>query len=242
MRSDGSDGSKRPHGYVRLLWATLTCLSVVGLAACDESEDTDTESRESDDSSRRNKARRKKARRNKKRRKEARRKSDGKKTSDGVGSVDDVPSLLEKAQKLGASTWPGGKLVGVKVGDEAKQLSRTGKRVRVKNVYTLRVQYRFDADPTDPTAKSGSVVCNPACRVIRHQVRPSVSPPPFPCPFDAALSAARKAGLTSKRPVIGYGSWAFDASSGETWTGWSFRENATAPVVEIGAGCKVVPP
>lgn len=41
---------------------------------------------------------------------------------------------------------------------------------------------------------------------------------------------------------MAYGSWAFDIPSGKRWTGWIFRANETAPVVEVGAGCNVTPP
>lgn len=144
----------------------------------------------------------------------------------GVSSVDAVPELMSEALALGEATWPGAEVGGVKVGPE---LSREARR----NVYTVRVSFEFTSDPGDSTARSGSVVCNPSCDVIRHQIAREAAPP-FPCAIEDALAVAREAGLVSTQPTIEYGYWSFDGRPG-----WVFRDADDGPEIEVGPECAV---
>jgi hypothetical protein len=156
----------------------------------------------------------------------------------GIATSDEVGAVIKEAFALGESAWPGARLSGVRVGPQAVELARTGSRVRLANVYSVRVSFAFEVDPADATAKSGSVVCAPTCRVERAKVK-SAPAAPWPCGFEEALAAARKAGVRAERPLVGYGKWAADFKTGQQWSGWMFRADETSPVVEIGAGCQV---
>jgi hypothetical protein len=146
----------------------------------------------------------------------------------GIDSIEEASAVIQEALKLGESTWPGATVGGVKVGDEVPKGVRS-------EAYSVRVSFEFDADLTDPAAKSGSVVCSPECVVIRHKIK-RAGAAPFPCAFDEALAAARKAGVSPRRPLVAYGYWNLDGRSG-----WTFRSDDAAPVVEIGDGCAVKP-
>lgn len=147
----------------------------------------------------------------------------------GIASVDDVPAVLAEATKLGESTWPGAKVAGVRVAD---MVPRGGR----ENVYGVHVSFEFDADATDPTAKSGAVMCTPKCTASRAKIK-LVVPPPLatPCSLADALAAAKRAGMSSKRPLITSGTWNMDRGPG-----WRFQSDANGPAIKIGDGCAAI--
>ncbi|MFO0613058.1 MAG: hypothetical protein U0414_10740 [Polyangiaceae bacterium] len=145
---------------------------------------------------------------------------------EGFANVDEALAAFGAATKLAESTWPGAKLGGVRVSDEVPSGGSA-------NAYALRVSYEFEADPADPTARSGSIVCAPACAPIRHKVKRAPAPA-LPCAPAAALAAARAEGLRSTRPLVAYGYWNVDERAG-----WTFRDGEA--VIEIGRGCRPPP-
>lgn len=147
----------------------------------------------------------------------------------GFSTIDGALGAYEEAMKLAATTWPDAKLSGVRVSEEVPAEVR-------RNLYTLRLSFEFGSDPSDPTAKSGSIVCYPGCKPIRHKVKGTAAAA-LPCSLEDALEAARAAGLRAARPVVGYGNWNLDGKSGIT-----FRDKADGPSIEVGASCKVAGP
>lgn len=152
----------------------------------------------------------------------------GKNEDGGLASVNEVSTVLQEALKLGKSTWPSAKVAGVRVADMVPRGGRA-------NAYSVFVTYQ--ADPTDPTATSGSVQCSPQCRVSQSKVKTVGAPDvAFPCSFDDALASARKAGMSAERPIITYGNWNQDRGAG-----WRFQASATGPVIKIDDDCGVMP-
>lgn len=150
----------------------------------------------------------------------------------GLGSVDDVARAIDAALALGAATWKGAQVGGVRVGPAVPRRGGLNPGVR-RNVYTARVS--FEAATPDG-APAGAIDCNPRCAVVPPgTIRRSVAPP-FPCDFADALAAARRAGLTATQPLITYGYW-----SEQGRTGWTFQASAGATIIEVGAGCAVAP-
>lgn len=145
----------------------------------------------------------------------------------GEATLESVTPLLEAARAEGFETWPTSELAGIRVSLEVPPGER-------QNIYSVRVMFELDTDPSDATAKSGSVVCSPKCQVIRHKV--DASPHPWPkCTLADATKAARKAGLKAKQPVVLYGSWGDGPR-------WSFKEQveSSSSIVIDGETCTAV--
>lgn len=150
----------------------------------------------------------------------------------GLGSVDDVARAIDEALALGAATWPGAQVGGVRVGPAVPRRGGLNPGVR-RNVYTARVS--FEAATPDG-APAGAIDCDPRCAVVPPGTIRRSAAPPFPCGFADALAAARRAGLTATQPLITYGYW-----SDQGRTGWAFQASAGAALIEVGAGCAVAP-
>lgn len=150
----------------------------------------------------------------------------------GLGSVDDVARALDEARALGAATWPGAQVGGVRVGPAVPRRAGINPGLR-RNVYTARVS--FEAATPDG-APAGAIDCSPLCAVVPPGTIRRPVAPPFPCGFADALAAARRAGLTATQPLITYGYW-----SEQGRTGWTFQASAGTAIIEVGAGCAVAP-
>lgn len=150
----------------------------------------------------------------------------------GLGSVDDVAHAIDEALALGATTWKGAQVGGVRVGPAVPRRAGINPGVR-RNVYTARVS--FEAASPDG-ALAGAIDCNPRCAVVPPGAIRRPVAAPFPCAFADALAAARRAGLTATQPLITYGYW-----SEQGRTGWTFQASAGAAIIEVGAGCAVAP-
>lgn len=159
-------------------------------------------------------------------------KAGGATVATGLGSVDDVARTIDAALALGAATWKGAQVGGVRVGPAIPRRAQFDPGAR-RNVYTVRVS--FEATTPDG-ARAGAIDCDPACTVVPPATIRRPVAPPFPCGFADALAAARRAGLTATQPLITYGYW-----SEQGRTGWTFQASADAPLIEIGAGCAVAP-
>jgi len=150
----------------------------------------------------------------------------------GLGSVDDVARAIDEALALGAATWPGAQVGGARVGPAVPRRAGISPGLR-RNVYTARVSFEAAAPDAAPT---GAIDCNPRCAVVPPGTIRRPVAPPFPCGFADALAAARRAGLTATQPLITYGYW-----SEQGRTGWTFQASAGAAIIEVGAGCAVMP-
>lgn len=137
----------------------------------------------------------------------------------------EVPAVLEEARRLGKETWPDGELSGIRVGIAVPP----GRRV---NMQTVSVGFEFKSDPTDATAKAGSVVCAPRCQLRRQTVDALTYPWPA-CEWERALAVARKAGIAASFPLGTYGNWSGDAI-------WVFKNNTNedAAVAVDATTCK----
>lgn len=153
-------------------------------------------------------------------------------TEAGLGSVDDVARAIDEARALGAATWPGAQVGGVRVGPAVPRRAGISPGLR-RNVYTARVSFEVAAPDGAP---AGAIDCSPRCAVVPPGTIRRPVAPPFPCGFADALAAARRAGLTATQPLVTYGYW-----SEQGRTGWTFQASAGAPIIEVGAGCAVAP-